>query len=103
MRKHKPFKRDLQKLLLTMPNIGDGKIGIIDYYNKTIKLVCLRIKEQSIIISVSIIEDDKEILVKDAVMTFDVLAELIGGEREDWKRRIVLVTTSSIRLHVQST
>lgn len=84
-----PFKQDLQRLLSSV-NIGDGKVGIIKYYNRAIKLVCIR-TDESIIISVAIIEGDKEIPVKDTLMTFDVLAELIGGEREDGDRHIILV------------
>ncbi len=83
----KLFERDLKKLLT---NIDDGKVGIISYNDKIIKLVCYK-QEGEIVVYVFILKDGEEIEVQTMLMTFDVLAKLIGGKRQDGEKYMKLL------------
>lgn len=93
--RNSPFITDLHNIWESIPNVGDGKVGMVEYDTKVIKLVCLRPCENEIVIGISIIEDGKEILVKEAPMIFNVLGEIIGGERHDGEKHIVMTLETS--------
>jgi len=82
-----PFERDLKKLLA---NIGNGKVGILSYHDKIIKLVCFK-TGNDIMVDVFILQDGEKVEVQMMLMTFDALAELIGGKRQDGEKHIRLV------------
>ena len=84
------FKKDLERITESIPNVGDGKVGIVEFEGKVIKLVCIR-TDEGIVICASILDGKKEVEVKLMSMTFDVLAEVIGGERNDGEKHIVLL------------